>query len=250
MERTLSAKEIEAITNSFYSNFTGVNPLEVTKGIHFVRFGARDQEVKGLGCKYAIYILVKEDMCIVSYAPQYAQFLNALNGCGVDEILSAVQSAYRLKEMQLMIFRGERVRDFGNARILKESDYPLYKEFFCKANPEADPEGWLEDYFTEKAAKEYFAGYFLNGALVSVSDAPDMPYMENVIQHTGIETLQAERGKGYAKCTSALATHHLLERGICPQWECSADNTASIALAQSIGYEKYGKAYIYEVHDF
>lgn len=246
MGRTLSAKEIEAITNSFYSNFTGVNPLEVSKGIHFVRSEARDQKVKGFGRKYTVYILVKEDVCIVSYAPQYTRFLNALNGCGVDEILSAVSSAYRLKEMQLMIFRGERVSEFGNARILKKSDYPLYKEFFRKANPAADPEGWLEDYFTEKAAKEYFAGYLLNGALVSVCDAPDMPYMENVIQHTGIETLQAERGKGYAKCTSALAAHHLLERGICPQWECRADNTASIALAQSIGYEKYGKAYILE----
>ncbi len=84
MERTLSAKEIETITNSFYSNFTGVNPLEVSKGIHFVRSEARDQEVKGFGCKYAVYILVKEDVCIVSYAPQYTRFLNALNGCGVD----------------------------------------------------------------------------------------------------------------------------------------------------------------------
>jgi len=246
MGRTLSAKEIEAITNSYYSNFTGVNPLEVTKGIHFVPSEARNQQVKGFGCKYAVYILVKEDMCIVSYAPQYARFLNGLNSCGVDEILSAVNSAYRLKEMQLMIFREERVSEFGNARILKKSDYPLYEEFFCKANPTADPTGWLEDYFTEKAAKEYFAGYLLNGVLVSVCDAPDMPYMENVIQHTGIETLPGERRKGYAKCTSALAAHHLLERGICPQWECRADNTASIALAQSIGYEKYGKAYILE----
>lgn len=246
MGSALTEKEIKIITNSFYSNFLGVNPLEVTKGIHFVCSEARDHEVKGFGCKYTVYILVKEDVCIISYAPKYTQFLNALNGCGVDEVLSAVNRTYRLKKMQLMIFRGERVREFGNARILKESDYPLYKDFFCRANPTVNPEGWLEDYFTEKAAKEYFVGYLLGGALVSVCDAPDMPYMENIIQHTGIETLQGERRKGYAKCATALATHHLLERGICPQWECGADNTASIALAQSIGYEKYGKAYILE----
>ena len=54
------------------------------------------------------------------------------------------------------------------------------------------------------------------------------------------------RRKGYAKCTAALAAHHLIENGICPQWECHAENTASIALAESIGYEKYGVAYILE----
>ena len=38
----------------------------------------------------------------------------------------------------------------------------------------------------------------------------------------------------------------LIENGVCPQWECRAENTASIALAESIGYEKYGVAYILE----
>lgn len=104
----------------------------------------------------------------------------------------------------------------------------------------------MQDYFEEETEKEYFTGYFINNELVSVCDAPDMPYMEDVIQHTGIVTLKKERRKGYAKLTAALSTHNLIEKGICPQWECHIENSASIALAESIGYEKYGVAYIFE----
>lgn len=41
----------------------------------------------------------------------------------------------------------------------------------------------------------------------------------------------------------------MMEMGICPQWECGAENIASIALAKSIGYREYGEAYILEEWD-
>lgn len=244
--KRLTEKEVNTISNKFYSNFCGTNLSKITSGIHFVCSEARDKEVRGFGCKYAIYVLIKDDACVVSYAPRYADFFENLKGSSADEILDALNLAFKIKRMQLMIFRRERVQEYGNARILKKSDYPVYENFFRQTSPTADPTGWLREYFEEKIAKEYFAGYFINRALVSVCDAPDMPYMSDVIQHTGIVTIKDERRKGYAKCTAALAAHHLLENGICPQWECHAENTASIALAESIGYEKYGVAYILE----
>lgn len=70
--------------------------------------------------------------------------------------------------------------------------------------------------------------------------------MEDTIQHTGIATLKEERRKGCGKLTAALATHHLLQMGICPQWECNVENIASLKLAKSIGYEEFGKAFIGE----
>ena len=212
----------------------------------FVRTESRNEELRGLGCKYSIYVLVKDDVCIVSYAPQYADFFKKLHGMSASDILREIEASFRIKKMQLMKFAEERVHDFGSARILKKSDYPLYEEFFRATSPKADPSGWLREYFEEKAEKEYFAGYLLDGRLVSVCDAPDMPYMEDVIQHTGIVTLETERRKGYAKRTAALAAHHLIENGICPQWECHVENIASIALAEAVGYEKFGIAYIVE----
>lgn len=242
----LTEKETDAICDGYYSCFCGMNLSEATGGVSFICSDLRNEEVKGFGCKYTIYMLVKEDLCVVSYAPQYADFFGRLKELGVADITAAVNSEFRMKKMQLMKFRRELVREYGNAQTLKKSDYPLYEEFFRSASPKADPTGWLQEYFEAKVGKGYFTGYFLNGKLVSVCDAPDMPYMQDVIQHTGIETLANERRKGYAKLTAALATHNLLEKGICPQWECLAENAASIALAKSIGYDTYGTAYILE----
>ena len=242
----LTEREIDTITNEFYSCFCGINISEAARGISFVCCESRNDEVRGFGCKYSIYVLVKEDVCIVSYAPQYTDFFKKLHDMNVADILTAIDTSFKVKKMQLMKFGQECVQGYGNAQVLKKSDYPLYEEFFRLTSPTADPSGWLQEYFEEKVEKEYFTGYFLNGKLVSVCDGPDMPYMEDVIQHTGIVTLKNQRRKGYAKLTAALAAHHLIENGVCPQWECHAENAASIALAESIGYEKYGVAYILE----
>ena len=242
----LTNKEIDKITNEFYSRFCGTNISDAACGVTFVSSESRNEELRGLGCKYSIYVLVKDDVCIVSHAPQYADFFKKLHGMSTSDILGEIEASFRIKKMQLMKFAEERVHDFGSARILEKSDYQLYEEFFRATSPKADPSGWLREYFEEKAEKEYFAGYLLDGRLVSVCDAPDMPYMEDVIQHTGIVTLETERRKGYAKRTAALAAHHLIENGICPQWECHVENIASIALAEAVGYEKAGVAYIVE----
>ncbi|MBE5817657.1 MAG: GNAT family N-acetyltransferase [Clostridiales bacterium] len=242
----LTESQIDMITDEFYSCFCGIKLSDTKDGVTFVCSESRNEEVKGFGCKYSVYVLVKDDVCIVSYAPKYADFFQKLKEASIDDILLNVESFFKIKKMQLMKFKHECVTEYGNAKVLKKSDYPLYEEFFRLNSPNADPSGWLQEYFEEKAEKEYFVGCFSNGKLVSVCDAPDMPYMEDIIQHTGIVTLKNERRKGYAKLTVALAAHHLIEMGVCPQWECHVDNAASIALAESIGYEKYGIAYIFE----
>lgn len=242
----LTEKDIAAITEEFYSRFACTDLSGVTDGIHFVCDAARSKAVQGFGHRYTVFLLQKGNACIVTYAPQYAAFFHVLKSNRVQDILSAVEHAFTVKKTQLMQFRKELISDYGAARLLKKDDYPAYETFFRRCSPAADPTGWLQEYFEEKSAKEYFAGYFVNDALVCVCDAPDMPHMADRIQHTGIITLPEERRKGYARCTAALATNHLLEIGVCPQWECSAANTASIALAKSIGYETYGFAYIHE----
>lgn len=246
MYRKLTLEDIRNITNQFYSHFCGVNISEVEQGINFVCSTERDKELKGLGCKYTLYLLVKDGLCIVSYSPKYKCYIDELREYNADEIIAAVNQKYKVKKMQLMIFNEEVVTQYGDAKILEETDYPLYESFFRETNPNANPDGWLHEYFLEKTSKEYFVGYISNSKLVSVCDAPDMPFMEEKIQHTGISTLREERRKGYAKCTAALAAHHLIENGVCPQWECRSDNIASIELAKSIGYKEYGLAYILE----
>jgi len=241
--------KIRNTTLQFYSHFCGTNIAELESGIHFIRSPERDKPLKGLGeNKYSLFILVKDALSVISYSPDHQAFVDGLTGHSTEEILSAAKQSGKFRHMRLFLFHGETVFQYGNAKILEASDYPLFETFFRSAYPSANPDGWLHEYFSEKAAKEYLAGYMKEGRLVSVCDAPDMPYMEDQIQHTGIMTLPEERRKGYARSTAALSTHHLLEMGVCPQWECSAQNTASCKLAQALGYREYAQAYIWEEH--
>lgn len=246
MCQKLSCENIKNITESFYSEFCGINVLGLSNGTYFVSSEKRDGELKGLGCKYTIYILVRDDLCVVSYSPKYKTFIEPLKDLSIDNIILAVKKQFKLKKRRLMIFDKETVNDFGNAKILETTDYHLYEAFFRAIVPKANPEGWLYEYFIEKAAKGLFTGYFSDDKLLSVCDAPDMPYMEGKIQHTGINTLKKERRKGYARCAAGLAAHNLIEKGICPQWDCAEENIASIKLAESVGYKEFGLAYVLE----
>ena len=242
----LSKSDIHKSTMQYYSRFCCANLLELEHGVYFICSTERNSVLKGYGCTYSLYILLKDDLCVVAYSPELQDFAETLKNSQPDDIVAAAEDTYRLRKMRLMIFQKENVLQYGNAKILSVEDYPIFEAFFRKTHPTANPDGWLSEYFIEKASKGYFAGYFKDGRLVSVCDAPDMPYMEDRIQHTGIITLEEERQKGYGKLTAALATHHLLQMGICPQWECNVENIASFELAKAIGYKEFGKAYILE----
>lgn len=242
----LSKSEIHKRTIQYYSRFCCTDLLKLENGVYFICSTERNRILKGYGCKYSLYILLKDDLCVVAYSPALQGFIETLKNHQPDNIIAAAEAKYRLKKMRLLIFQKENVTQYGNAKILSIVDYPLFEAFFRETHPTATPDGWLSEYFIEKVSKGYFTGYFKDGRLISVCDAPDMPYMEDKIQHTGIVTLEAERQKGYGKLTAALATRHLLQACICPQWECNIENLASFELAKAIGYKEFGKAYILE----
>jgi predicted GNAT family acetyltransferase len=88
------------------------------------------------------------------------------------------------------------------------------------------------------ASKNYCHGIIPDNRLVSATDAPDMPYMRESVQEIGITTLKEYRGKGYARAACISLINELLPRNICPLWSTGENNTASDALAKSIGFEK------------
>ena len=243
----ISISEIVKTTCDFYSCFCGTDISNVKQGVRFVCTEDRDHVLNGYGCKYTVFMLIREKNCIVSYSPAYQSFFDK-QGLQTDirEVISSVKRRFPLKARQLMVFSEEHVSDYRNAGLLTMADYPLYETFFKKAHPSASGLDWLKEYYEEKVEKELFFGYMVDDELVSVCDAPDMPYMEGTVQHTGILTLPEHRRKGYAKCCAALAAHHHMEKAIVPQWDCALDNEASIALAESIGYGKFAQAFFLE----
>lgn len=242
----MQMKTIQDTTVAFYSHFVCTDLSGLAGGVHFVCSPERDEEVRGFGCKYGAYILVRDGLCVAAYSPKYKALFQDLKDLSAEQLVTALKRRYRLRRLKIFVFCGEKIKHFAAARLLEPIDYPLYEAFFRETNPDADPECWLCDYFTEKVDRGLFAGSFADGKLVSVCDAPDMPYMVGRIQHTGIMTRADARCRGYGKAAAALLTHHLIESGVCPQWECEAENAGSIALARSIGYEEYAEAYILE----
>lgn len=243
----IDAREIKKRTYDYYSCFCGVGVSNFEYGIQFVCTDERSRILKGFGCKYSIYILCKEDACIVSYSPKYQPYFDELTQLtDVKGLIATINQSYPLKAYQLMEFVEECVFDYKDARMLKRDDYALFETFFKKAYPSVSEIGWLKAYFEGKVDKGFFFGYIIVDELVALCDAPDMPYMEGYIQHTGIVTLPEYRRKGYAKLCAALATHHHIQSGIVPQWECVLDNIASIQVSKSIGYKEFAQAFIFE----
>ena len=243
----MDSREIKKRTYDYYSCFCGVGVSNFKYGIQFVCTDERSRILKGFGCKYSIYILCKEDACIVSYSPKYQSYFDELTQLmDVKELIATINQSYPLKVYQLMEFVEECVFDYKDARMLKRDDYPLFETFFKKAYPSVSEIGWLKAYFEGKVDKGFFFGYIIDDELVALCDAPDMPYMEGYIQHTGIVTLPEYRRRSYAKLCAALATHHHIQSGIVPQWECALDNVASIQVAKSIGYKEFAQAFIFE----
>ncbi|MBQ4369611.1 MAG: hypothetical protein II784_01280, partial [Oscillospiraceae bacterium] len=165
-------KKLRDTTVEFYSHFVCTDISKLESGMHMICSPERDEEVRGFGCRYGIYVLVKDDICAAAYSPRYGELFERLRGKNAEELVAELKREFRLTEMKLFIFGGEKISDFEPARLLTPEDYPLYEEFFRAVNPDADPEGWLHDYFTEKAEKGLFAGCVEGGRLVSCCDAP------------------------------------------------------------------------------
>ena len=177
----IDAREIKKRTYDYYSCFCGVGVSNFEYGIQFVCTDERSRILKGFGCKYSIYILCKEDACIVSYSPKYQPYFDDLiQLTDVKELIATINQSYPLKTYQLMEFIEECVFDYKDARMLKRDDYPLFEIFFKKAYPSVSEIGWLKAYFEGKVDKGFFFGYIIDDEIVALCDAPDMPYMRGI----------------------------------------------------------------------
>lgn len=146
----LNSSDIHKRTIQYYSHFCCTDILKLEHGAYFLCSAERDRFLKGYGCKYTLYILLKDDLCVVAYSPALQDFVETLKNSGPDNIIAATEDKYSLKKMRLLIFQKENVLHFGNAKILSVGDYPYFETYFRETHPTANPDGWLSEYFIEK----------------------------------------------------------------------------------------------------
>lgn len=135
--------------------------------------------------------------------------------------------------------------DINTAEVvcLKKENYPDYLSFFMKQHPSASPEGWLDEYFMKISKAKRCYGIYVNNALVSVTGAPDIPFMEKIITEPGIDTLVEFRCKGYAKAVCTEYLKNAIFQNQVPIWTCSYNNVASYKLAEKLGYKWFCDLY-------
>ena len=240
---------IRKITNAYYSKFCCSNIDLLDKGTYFIESSERNANMLGFGCKFSIYVFKSDEKTIISYSPEYRDKLNVVKLENNPKIIIdlLLEKLPEIVIRKLFLYTGNKTLDTTGVIKLCKEHYYDYEIFFLSLHPNANiSDGWLKEYFEEKTAKGYMFGYFDKDKLVTVSDAPDMPYMNGIIQHTGIATVKEYRNKGYAKKVAYFAAEELIKSGICPQWETEKSNIASINLAKSIGYQEIAEAYILE----
>lgn len=239
------------LTKKYYSQWLDIDIDQMDKkGIVLIRTDKRKRCPKGYPKNLEVYAIANNSSLFISFSPDIDEEVN------ISKIFSKLTSVdagvAKLKELF-----GERLYhrktyyfsklpddiDTSEVICMKKENYADYLSFFMKQHPNASPEGWLEKYFTKISEGKRCYGIYKDNILVSVTDAPDIPFMEGIITEPGVNTLAEYRGKGYAKAVCAKYLENAISRNEVPIWTCLHNNIASCKLAEKLGYKWFADLY-------
>ncbi len=238
-------KNVEVITKKYLSLLLNVdNELLYKKGVYFVSSDNRVSSIRGYSKLFDLYAYVANELIIVSYGKKFKDSINKLKEIihkemDSKEFSKKIKEVYNLDASTYMKFIYEKhIKCKKNAVRLQKSHFNYFYDFFVLNNPDYNNISWLEDYFELICSKNYCFGIFEDNKLVSVTDAPTMPFMEELIQEIGITTSPDYRCKGFAKIVCSSFIDALLKNNVCPYWSCEQSNYPSEMLAYSLGFKK------------
>lgn len=82
------------------------------------------------------------------------------------------------------------------------------------------------------------AGAIVNGNIVAIAHT----YAETDLHvDIGVSTVEQWRGKGFATAAASLVAQEIQAKGKVPAWSCGEDNTASLRVAQKLGFTEVGR---------
>lgn len=238
-------KQIYDTTLAYYSLWIGQENilLQNKKGIEFLYSEEHNKTQQGYGVPFDIYIFKSPERTVISYGSNAKQYIstfadNLNENMTIDEIGNIAERIFHVKPVRNIKYVYSRQINLNTSAVtLTASDFHKYKEFFEKCH-HVTAGDWLYDYFIGMAEKRLCCGFYLDNTLVSCTDAPDMPYMNDKIAEIGVNTLPDFYGKGFATECCKKCISNILKNNLCPIWSTSSDNLASQALAEKIGFEK------------
>jgi len=242
--------DYQAITRKYYAAWLGSNDSDFGGGVRYICSPERDIPQSGYPRPFPLCICKTDRAVIVSYA----------SACRLQ--------ADRMKESFLTVqdfdpFPLERLEALFNGRIrrhvcfvfdreipvprtdvitLSELDYQIFLDFtLARGIPERDG---LRGYFKKIAAAGYCIAKMVDGKAVSLSETAAMPYLADMVQEVGINTLPEYRRRGYAREVASACILKILADRKCPQWMANIINFASHKLAFSLGFKYFGDLYL------
>ena len=244
-----------SITMRYYAEWLDVEPEVLdAPGVFVVPSRRREERQAGYSRAFQLYCYISGETTVISYHRRFEDRkgdlvqLFAHDGdleetkAALPELLGvaprracahACTHAYRYRFVRL-----PEGLDTARARQLTRDDYADFLTFHTAQYPDAHQASWLQAYFNEIADNGYIYGLYVDGRLVSATDAPDLPYMDDVVVEPGINTLPSYRRRGYARTVVGALLKQWLKEGKVPLWSCSFANTGSQRLAESLGYAK------------
>lgn len=236
------------ITVRFYDRWLGVDgAFTGNAGVRFVYSAERNVKQYGYPCVFDVFALVKGDEAVISYGDGATDRIDALrselgDAAGVEELKAALEKVYGVKAAHSVKFVYTGGCDAETtARPLAAEDMEAYIDFFAAAHPGSETD-WIREYFDEMVDDGGTFCVFDGGRIVSVADAPGMPYMADETQEIGVATRLECRRRGFALDACAAAAKRHVANGKCPIWSAAWDNFASHRLAERVGFEKFADA--------
>lgn len=238
-------KQISDTTLAYYSLWIGQENilLQNKKGIEFLYSEERNKTQQGYGVPFDIYIFKSPERTVISYGSNAKQYISTFadnldENMTIDEIGNIAERIFHVKPVRNIKYVYSRQINLNTSAVtLTASDFHKYKEFFEKCH-HVTAGDWLYDYFIGMAEKRLCCGFYLDNTLVSCTDAPDMPYMNDTVVEIGVNTLPDFYGKGFATECCKKCISNILKNNLSPIWSASSDNIASQALAEKVGFEK------------
>jgi hypothetical protein len=242
--------DYHTITRKYYAAWLGGSDHDFNGGVHYICSPERDIRQTGYPSQYILCIFKTDRAVIVSYAAAFRQQAERMK-----ERLVTVQDfdpfplehlevlfAGRLRRHVCFVYDRQIQGPGTDVITLSVDDYQIFLDFtLARGTPEWDG---MRQYFEKIVAFGYCFAKMVDGKAVSLSDAPDMPYMADVVQEVGINTLPEYRRRGYAREVASAVILKILADGKCPQWSADIINFASHKLAFSLGFKYFGDQYL------
>lgn len=234
----------------YYSEWLDLDPTQFDNaGVVAIPSAKRNMRQAGYSMIFSLYCFITKKGVILSYSPSLENRIPLLlkdleTNTTPDVVETAIEAIFGKQpgsSNKYFFTELPESIDTSSARQLLLQDFDEYRQFFYAQHSTVKQDNvWLCKYFRGMVNKGYCFAVSVDDQLVCVTDAPDIPYMSDIIVEPGINTLAGYRKKGFAKIAVGALIKYLLSIKKVPIWSCGSSNTASAHLAESLGYRKLG----------